>query len=105
MLGHLSVLDVITSDSAADVKVRFKWRGVADVRKPNTKRPYWRRVRIVTVKPLIYRIGNQIVCHPSLLAEIQAAFQQSAQPDAAQAPIQNDALAQWQEFAAKHLFR
>jgi len=53
------------------VSVTYKIRGIPAAHKPNSNRPYYRRVRII--KPLIYYVqGKGFICHPSLVREVEA---------------------------------
>lgn len=74
MLAQYSGLRVVVSEFAYEIIVNV--RGFPVKNKPNRYRPIYRKVKII--KPLIYRMGDQIICHPSVLAKIQSAVAQSA---------------------------
>ena len=73
MFSYLSGMRVVFSDHAEKVDVRVVARGVADSRRPNTRRPLYRKV-VVTVKtPLMYMVaGLGIVAHTSLKGQLEA---------------------------------
>ena len=55
-------------------------------------------------KPVAYRMGNQIVCHPAMLSEIQQAAQHRVQADAAsQAPVIDAETQKVLDFLKAHL--
>lgn len=68
MFGSMMGLEIITSAFACSQKRRV--RGVPAARKPNCQRPFYRRVTVYS--PLIYKTGNRIICHVSLLEPIKA---------------------------------
>jgi hypothetical protein len=45
------------------------WKGRADVRRPNTRRPFYYKT-IVRV-PTMYRLGGMIICHPVIAEQIR----------------------------------
>lgn len=61
-------------------KTKTVVRGICDSRRPNGKKPLYRRVTIHI--PLMYKVGNDIVCAPEFEARIRQAFQQSRALDA-----------------------
>ena len=78
MLSHL-LMRVTFSDHAEKVDVKVKARGLADSRRPNTRRPLYRKV-VVTVKtPLMYMVaGLGVVAHTSLKGKLVAAVENLA---------------------------
>ena len=95
MLGQLTGLRIIESASCYETKIVV--RGIADKRRPNSKKPLYRRVAVRI--PRMYRVGNDIICHPSFVPRIRQAFQQSRAADVATVSPQNDLAAQWKEWA------
>ena len=73
MLGQISGMKIIVSKFA--YKTKTVVRGIADSRRPNRVKPLYRRVTIHI--PLMYKVGNDIVCAPEWEARIRQAFQQS----------------------------
>ncbi len=65
-------MKIITSPNC--VKVEIKTFGIADRRRPNGKKPLYRRIQKIT--PTAYLLIHQqtIVCHPSLLVKLKAAI-------------------------------
>lgn len=55
-------LKVIESVHAYKTVIRV--RGIPDVRKPNTRRPYFRKVAVRIL--LAYRVGDNLIIHPEL---------------------------------------
>ncbi len=82
MLGQITGLRIIESAHCYTTKVVV--RGIADSRRPNGKKPLYRRV--VVQVPKMYRVGNDVICHPSLIPRIKQAFQQSVHPTAFSVP-------------------
>ena len=78
MLGQITGMKIIVSKFA--YKTKTVVRGIADSRRPNRVKPLYRRVTIHI--PLMYKIGNDIVCAPEWEARIRQAFQQSRALDA-----------------------
>lgn len=78
MLGQISGMKLIVSNQC--YKTKTVVRGIVDKRRPNGKKPLYRRV-VIRI-PLIYRMGNSIVCAPEFEARIRQAFQQSRALDA-----------------------
>ena len=76
MLGQISGFKLIFSNHC--YKTKTVVRGIADKRRPNSKKPLYKRVVIHI--PLIYRMGDSIVCAPELEPHIRQTFQQSARP-------------------------
>lgn len=73
MLGQITGMKIIVSKFAYKTKIVV--RGIADSRKPNNKKPLYRRITIHI--PLMYKVGNDIVCAPEWEARIRQAMQQS----------------------------
>lgn len=67
MLGLITGLRIIESDKCYTTRIVV--RGIADKRRPNGKKPLYRRVVIHT--PKMYRTGNDIICHPSLMNDLK----------------------------------
>ena len=95
MLGQITGMRIIVSRFA--YKTKTVVRGIADSRRPNRVKPLYRRVTIHI--PLMYKVGNDIVCAPEWEARIRQAFQQSRAADVATVSPQNDLAAQWKEWA------
>ena len=76
MLSHIAGLQVVVSDYCYRQKTVV--RGIADARRPNGKKPFYRKVVIRT--PVAYRIGNTLVCAPEIVEQIKKHNQQSAAP-------------------------
>ena len=73
MMGQLIGFEIIESAYCYTTKVVV--RGILDKRRPNGKKPLYRRV--VVHIPRIYRMGNNLICHPSLIPRLKQALQQS----------------------------
>ena len=95
MLGEIAGMRIIISKFA--YKTKTVVRGIADTHRPNRVKPLYRRVTIHI--PLIYKVGNDIVCAPEWEARIRQAFQQSHAADVSTATPQNDLAAQWKDWA------
>lgn len=61
-IGNISGMKVITSEYFYNVKIVVK--GTADSRRPNTRRPWFRKV--VIRLPYAIMIGGTIYCHPTV---------------------------------------
>lgn len=78
MLGQISGMKLIVSNHCYKTKIVV--RGIADKHRPNGKKPLYRRV-VIRI-PLMYRMGDSIVCAPEFEPHIRQAFQQSRALDA-----------------------
>lgn len=63
-------MKIITSNFA--YKTKSVVRGKGDSRRPNTTKPLYRRKTIHI--PLIYKIGNQIICAPEIAEKLKREF-------------------------------
>lgn len=95
MLGQISGMKLIVSNHC--YKIKTVVRGICDSRRPNRVKPLYRRVTIRI--PLMYKIGNDIVCAPEWEARIRQVSQQSRAADVATVSHKNDLAAQWKEWA------
>jgi hypothetical protein len=70
-----------TDVNAVQKIVKYRWIGIPDLRKPNTKRPTYIKRKFVTYKYPIYVFepDRTIIMHPSILAEIEKRMQSSMQ--------------------------
>lgn len=74
MLKHFAGMRVTFSDHAEKVDVKVKVRGLADSRRPNTRRPLYRKVVMTVRTPMMYMVsGLGIVAHTSLKGKMVAA--------------------------------
>lgn len=73
MMAHFPDFQIIESAYCYTTKVVV--RGIFDKRRPNGKKPLYRRV--VVHIPRMYRMGNKIICHPSFIPRLKQALQQS----------------------------
>lgn len=70
MFGQILGMRLIVSRHA--YKTKTVVRGIADKRRPNNKKPFYRRVVIHI--PIMYKMGDVIICAPELLAKIREAL-------------------------------
>jgi hypothetical protein len=64
-------MKIITSEFCYKTKIEV--RGIADKRRPNNKKPLYRKVKVFY--PLAYRTPFGIVCHPSLVEKFRRAIE------------------------------
>lgn len=57
---------IVVSKFAYEEKTKVVTYGIADSRRPNNKKPLYRRKVVRTRKPLIMRMGDTIVCAPEI---------------------------------------
>ena len=72
MLGYITGLE-----SKYCYTTKLIVRGISDSHRPNGKKPLY--MRVVVKVPRMYRMGNDIICHPSLIPIIKQKIQ-AAQP-------------------------
>lgn len=95
MLSQISGMKITVSRFA--YKTKTVVRGIADSRRPNGKKPLYQCVAICI--PLMYKIGNDIVCAPEWKARIRQAFQQTRIADVTPVSPESNLTAQWKEQA------
>ncbi len=68
------VLSMTIIESPFAFKITTLARGIPDSRKPNTRRPLYRKVRRSKPMAYIMKTKNTLVCHPSIAARIRKQF-------------------------------
>jgi hypothetical protein len=79
-MRSIAGIPVILSPEAYTVKIVTK--GLADKRRPNTRRPLYRRVTKKVPAAFMVRTGfiEQVIAHPDWIASMEAQFQQITDP-------------------------
>ena len=72
MLNQISGMKLIVSNHC--YKTKTVVRGISDKRRPNGKKPLYKHV-VIRI-PLMYLMGNSIVCAPEMVARARQALQQ-----------------------------
>ncbi len=79
-MRSIAGIPVILSTEAYTVKIVTK--GLADKRRPNTRRPLYRRVTKIVPRAFIVKTSflEQIIAHPDWIASMEAQFQEITDP-------------------------
>ena len=80
MIRNIAGVPVILSPEAYTVKIVTK--GLADKRRPNTRRPLYRRVTKKVPRAFMVKTSflEQIIAHPDWIASMEAKFQEITDP-------------------------